>query len=192
MTLVATVGQAGTSWTSYSIALDTSANWRVGDLSGAAATQAQIQDVLGHLTQMLIRAEFVDGGESGGLDNVIMATSGSVTAKTWLDANDNWATGADWSGGTVPTASDNVIIGQGSPQITAPISAHSVTITGAGSGLAVAANIHYAGVFSAAAGMAGGPFRRRLDPDRQGDPGRHHSQRIGKGSTPRRRLRYPN
>lgn len=64
---------ANTSWTSYSVALNDTAGWRVGSLSGAFATQAQILSVLGNTSALRIRGEFITGSDNGDLDNVIMA-----------------------------------------------------------------------------------------------------------------------
>ena len=64
---------ANTSWTSYSVALNETAGWRFGSLSGAFATQAQILSVLGNTSSLRIRGEFITGSDNGDLDNVIMA-----------------------------------------------------------------------------------------------------------------------
>ena len=61
------------SWTSYSVALNDTAGWRVGSLSGAFATQAQILSVLGNTSSLRIRGEFITGSDNGDLDNVILA-----------------------------------------------------------------------------------------------------------------------
>lgn len=58
------------SWSSYSVALDDSANWRVGSINGVAATNTQIQTVLGSVSALLIRAEYIVGADTGRLDNV--------------------------------------------------------------------------------------------------------------------------
>jgi hypothetical protein len=67
-----TASNPGTSWTSYTVPLDESGAWTVGTLSGAAVTQADIQTVLSDLTDLTIRGEFVDGVDTGGLDNVVL------------------------------------------------------------------------------------------------------------------------
>jgi len=77
LTIEVQVGQSGTSWTHLSVALDTTAPWHINTLGGALATSAQIQTVLGSLTSMQIRAEYVNGPESGGLDNVAMTVTGA-------------------------------------------------------------------------------------------------------------------
>lgn len=59
-------------WTSYSITLDASAGWKVGDLSGILATQSQLNTVLSNLEQLRIRGEFITGTDNGDLDNVIL------------------------------------------------------------------------------------------------------------------------
>jgi hypothetical protein len=63
----------GVDWTSYSVVLGEAGNWRVGSRTGVAATDAQIQQVLGNLTSFRIRGEFITGSDNGDLDNVVMA-----------------------------------------------------------------------------------------------------------------------
>jgi len=58
-----------TAWTPFTIPFS-QGQWRVGSLSGAFATQQQIADVLSALTALRIRGEYIDGGETGRLDNV--------------------------------------------------------------------------------------------------------------------------
>jgi hypothetical protein len=59
-------------WTHHVATLDTSANWRVGTASGAVASDSQIQTVLSNLVELKIIGEFVNGPESGNIDNVIL------------------------------------------------------------------------------------------------------------------------
>jgi hypothetical protein len=47
--------------------------WRLNNLSGAVATNAQIQTVLCSLTGLRIRAEYQTGADTDSLDNVILA-----------------------------------------------------------------------------------------------------------------------
>ncbi len=61
----------GTDWTSYSVMLSESANWKRGSLEGEPATAADLRAVLGDLTQLWIRGEYVTGSDTGSLDNVI-------------------------------------------------------------------------------------------------------------------------
>ncbi len=72
-----TASNPGTDWTHYSVNLDTLSDWRIGSLSGEVATQAQIDTVLGDITALHIRGEFVVGVDTGGLDNVVMQAKGA-------------------------------------------------------------------------------------------------------------------
>jgi predicted ribosomally synthesized peptide with SipW-like signal peptide len=56
-------------WSEYDIPLDPGAGWTVGSSSGPAATPTEIAAVLGDLTALRIRGEFVNGNDTGGLDN---------------------------------------------------------------------------------------------------------------------------
>lgn len=62
-------------WTSYSIELNDTAGWTINDLNGVNATAGQIQQVLSNITNLRIRGEFHRGPDTGGLDNVRLATS---------------------------------------------------------------------------------------------------------------------
>lgn len=64
-----TPNNPGTDWTSYSLALTEVGGWQLG---GAAPTQAQVLQVLGNVTDLQIRGEFVTGSDIGSLDNVSM------------------------------------------------------------------------------------------------------------------------
>jgi Ca2+-binding RTX toxin-like protein len=76
MTLVFdTPNNPGTDWTGYSINLTDSAGWKVGGLTGAAATRANMLAVLGNLESLHIRGEFVSGNDTGGLDNVSLTAA---------------------------------------------------------------------------------------------------------------------
>ena len=76
LTLAIDVSHPNTTWTHYLVHLNTGSNWRVNNISGAAATQAQIDAVMADLTALRIRGEYVNGttSDTGHLDNVIMAT----------------------------------------------------------------------------------------------------------------------
>ena len=65
-----TESNPGVDFTSYNIALDDSAPWRLDNLNGQLATNAQIQQVLSDVTRLQIRGEFIIGFETGRLDNV--------------------------------------------------------------------------------------------------------------------------
>lgn len=73
-----TLDNPGTDWTHYSVAFDTSSDWRVGTRTGDVATQAQIDTVLANITGLNIRGEFINGNDTGGIDNVVMTPTGSA------------------------------------------------------------------------------------------------------------------
>lgn len=60
----------GLNWTPYTVGLDERAGWRVGSLTGPAASAAQLRAVLGRLDDLKIRGEYVEGADTGGLDDV--------------------------------------------------------------------------------------------------------------------------
>lgn len=68
LSLTRETSHPGTSWTPYSIAL-TESGWLI---SGVAASEAQMKQVLTNITDLQIRGEFVSGPDTGGLDNVVM------------------------------------------------------------------------------------------------------------------------
>ena len=59
----------GQTWTSYEVPLS-EAGWKVGSLSGADATEAELRSVLAATTSLRIRGEFNEGSDTGQLDNV--------------------------------------------------------------------------------------------------------------------------
>jgi hypothetical protein len=62
----------GLDWTSYSVNLDTRAAWKLNDSDGALASATDIQNVLQDLSRLWIRGEYVEGEDTGALDNVIL------------------------------------------------------------------------------------------------------------------------
>lgn len=70
-------------WVSYAVVLDESDSWMNG---GIAATQSDIQTVLGALTRLRIRGEYISGSDTGGLDNVNLQVV-PVPAAVWLFAS---------------------------------------------------------------------------------------------------------
>lgn len=63
----------GLDWTPYSIRIDDQSDWTIDNQTGTgpAATEADIRTVLGSLTSLRIRGEFVDGlNDTACLDNV--------------------------------------------------------------------------------------------------------------------------
>jgi hypothetical protein len=66
------------SWNSFSVGL-TEAGWRRDSLTGPAATQADMQAVLGSLSALYIRGEFLFGlDDVGRLDNVVLSSPAAV------------------------------------------------------------------------------------------------------------------
>ncbi|MCU0420691.1 MAG: gliding motility-associated C-terminal domain-containing protein [Cyclobacteriaceae bacterium] len=79
-------------WSSYSFRLDESVAWRVGSTGGPLATPAQIQTVLGALTELAINGEYsTTGADEGGLDNVVMEAGdpGLITVYNALSLNND-------------------------------------------------------------------------------------------------------
>lgn len=62
-------------WRAYSALLNETAGWKVGTLTGAAATRQQLQQVLGSLDALYVAAEFVSPvTETTGLDSVTLSS----------------------------------------------------------------------------------------------------------------------
>ena len=59
----------GTEWTGYNLLLTEVGGWQ---LSGSPPTQAEFQQVLGDVTDLQIRGEYVSGSDVGDLDNVVL------------------------------------------------------------------------------------------------------------------------
>jgi len=80
------------SWKHYSVTLSEGIGWMSGLVhitGGTAATAAEIQHVLSNITDLRIRAEFTNGGDSTYLDNVILAdTKGDVNSDTFVNVFD--------------------------------------------------------------------------------------------------------
>ena len=62
-------------WFSYNVPLDETAGWRKGSLSGPRPTAAEMQAVLGSLTRLSIRGDYVFGQATAYLDNVVLGGS---------------------------------------------------------------------------------------------------------------------
>ena len=63
-------------FTSYVVSLDAGAGWRLNTIGGPAATPEQLDTVLSALTALRIRGEFINGGDRGRLDNVVLNSGG--------------------------------------------------------------------------------------------------------------------
>ena len=64
-----------TTWTSYSVPFVETAGW-VHDGTSQPPTMAEMQAVLGSLSEFWIRGEFIAGNDSADLDNVVLTGSG--------------------------------------------------------------------------------------------------------------------
>ena len=65
-------------FTSYVVPLNAVAGWRLNTIGGPAATPEQLETVLSALTALRIRGEFVNGGDQGRLDNVVLNSDGQA------------------------------------------------------------------------------------------------------------------
>lgn len=70
-----TAANPGVAWTSYSVPLEPAA-WRVGTLTGAVATEADLRGVLSTLVGFRIRGEYRSGADTAWLDNVLFGAGG--------------------------------------------------------------------------------------------------------------------
>lgn len=70
----------GSAWQTINVPLSPSAEWTVNSPTGALATTADFQAVLGNLTGLFIRGEYTSGSETAALDNVRLnsAATGNV------------------------------------------------------------------------------------------------------------------
>ncbi len=59
-----------TAWTSYSLNLSENSGWHINDTLGIVPTKSEFLDVLSNLQELWIRGEFINGPDSGCLDNV--------------------------------------------------------------------------------------------------------------------------
>jgi hypothetical protein len=65
-----TATNPGVAWTSYKVPLHEAWGWTKGTIEGAAATKAELLQVLSNVTALQIRGEFSSEADYGGLDNV--------------------------------------------------------------------------------------------------------------------------
>lgn len=59
-------------WTGYMVELDENAGWRYNNLNGSTVSKEYFQKIMADLTAIHIRGEYVEGADTGGLDNVIL------------------------------------------------------------------------------------------------------------------------
>jgi gliding motility-associated-like protein len=77
--LLSVLPSVAPAWTSYSMRLDISENWRVGSTTGPVASEAQIRTVLASLTGLAINGEYnTAAADGGGLDNVVLESNAPV------------------------------------------------------------------------------------------------------------------
>lgn len=86
ITLVRVMGQPGSGWTHVSARLSARGDWHVGTLDGATATAAQIKAVLADVQEVVVRAEYVNGPEEGGLDNFMLSKKDPAATDTAPEA----------------------------------------------------------------------------------------------------------
>lgn len=86
VTIVADVPDPGSDWTHVSIRLGTPGGWHIGSLDGPLATGKQIAAVLRDVAQFQIRAEHINGDETGGIDNVVLLSRPQPAAAPDLSA----------------------------------------------------------------------------------------------------------
>lgn len=72
-----------TVFTTRTLRLDDQTPWHVGTDTGALATNAQIQSVLGGVTDLRIRGEYSLNVDTNSLDNVVLASQPVPEPATW-------------------------------------------------------------------------------------------------------------
>jgi len=89
-------------WGSYTVPLS-AGGWRLNSLSGAVATDTQIQTVLGALSSLQIRCEYQTGADTGSLDNVVLETCSGpdLDGDGSVSAADLSLLLVNWGGGTI-------------------------------------------------------------------------------------------
>jgi fibronectin-binding autotransporter adhesin len=123
-------------WSSASVIL--TASRFIDTATGTTPSVAEMQDVMSDLTTLEIRAEYVNGAESGGLDNVAMAPAsaqgGTVMTTDFWAGNANWTMDPQyWSNGE-PTSTSDVVAEPGELNLNTTAAVYSLTNI-AGSGL---------------------------------------------------------
>ncbi len=68
-------------WSSYTIKLDETGGWRLGSLTGAAATRTQIIHVLSNITSLEINGSYITNASNvSGIDNVVLEQKAATIA----------------------------------------------------------------------------------------------------------------
>jgi hypothetical protein len=77
-----------TSWTAFSISLNESSNWFVGSINGLKANYNDFIDILNNVDSIIIRGEFSEDWDIGGLDNFVIESQGKINSIIHLQSGD--------------------------------------------------------------------------------------------------------
>lgn len=105
MTLVLQFDQhPGTDWTAYTVIFNTNSSWKKDSASGELATLAEIESVLSNLSRLWIRGEYIEGADTGSIDNVRLkqacASTGGIPISTFDTNSEDWLVAGDAEKGT--------------------------------------------------------------------------------------------
>lgn len=91
----------GTDWTSYTVSLR-EGSFKLETLEGQLASADDLRSVLADLKALWIRGEFVDGADTGALDNVSLQKncSGQTVISTFEVSHDDWKVAGDAEDGS--------------------------------------------------------------------------------------------
>ncbi|MBX2964143.1 MAG: VCBS repeat-containing protein [Cyclobacteriaceae bacterium] len=115
----------GTDWTSYSIPLDLTADWRWNTAGGTVAYEHQIRLVLANITQIQIRCKWINvAGYSSQLDNVmleqtVLGTAPAITSFTPATAPTDATVTINGSGFGASVSANRVFFGNKEATVTA-------------------------------------------------------------------------
>jgi hypothetical protein len=134
-TVVFDTSNPGPTWTHYSVGL-TQVGWRLNNLSGAAASQADMLTVLGNLTSLYIRGEFQLGNDTRGIDNVALRPKPAIAPTVTTTAVTAITAATATSGGTVTSDGGAAVTARGVCWGTSanPTLTDSFTVDGTGTG----------------------------------------------------------
>ena len=74
-----------TTWTPYSIELKETSGWHRDDTLGPVPSHSEFMDVLSNLQNLLIRGEFINGADSGCIDNVSMGSISGIPIHDYIN-----------------------------------------------------------------------------------------------------------
>ena len=97
-------------WGRFSVPL-LPGHWNVGSCDGPPATEAQLRAVLGNVTDLFIRAEYVAGNETHDLDNVTITAGAPLAGRTasWSLLDNDVPTGR-WNHAVAVDTDRNVLV----------------------------------------------------------------------------------